>query len=71
MGLQKQKAKVLLHVLLVAEEEGFDFPQDKGGTRWHALGRYGRNLETKGFTVSPHKHYSAIIPIFLRFCSKA
>jgi hypothetical protein len=39
-------------VCALAEEEGFDSSQYEGGTRWHVLVRYTRNLETKGFTVS-------------------
>ena len=31
---------------LVPEEEGFDFAQYKGGTRWYPLDRYTRTLET-------------------------
>jgi hypothetical protein len=34
-------------MVTVAEEEGFDFVQYKGGTRWHALVCYSRMLETK------------------------
>ena len=35
----------------MAEEEGFDFAQYAGGTRWHALARYTRNVEDTGFTI--------------------
>jgi hypothetical protein len=38
----------------LAEEEGFYFVEYEAGTRWHALVCYIRNVETKGFTVSPH-----------------
>jgi hypothetical protein len=50
----------------VAEEEGFDFAQYEGGTRWHVLVCYSRNVESKGFTIFPDKRcFSAIlIPLF-------
>jgi hypothetical protein len=35
---------------MVAEEEGFDSTQYDGGTRWHALVRYSREIENKEFT---------------------
>jgi hypothetical protein len=35
----------------MAEEEGFDFPQYGGVTRWQALVCYGWNIETKEFTI--------------------
>jgi len=34
---------------LVAEEEGFYFPESKGGTCWHALVRHKWNGENKEF----------------------
>jgi hypothetical protein len=40
----------------MAEEEGFDFVEYEDGTCWHALVCYTRNVETKGFTISPHRH---------------
>jgi hypothetical protein len=39
-----------VHLRAVAEEEGFDAVQYKGGTRWHALVRYSREIENKDFT---------------------
>jgi hypothetical protein len=54
----------------VAEEEGFDSAHE-GGTRWHALVRYTRNVEAKGFTVSLHKHWFSMILISAVFCSTA
>jgi hypothetical protein len=55
----------------VAEEEGFDVSEYEGGTGWHALVRYTRNVETKGFTVSLHKHCFSMILISPVFCSAA
>ena len=40
---------------LVAEEEGFYFPQYEGGTRWHTLVRYIRSIANKQFTFYPRK----------------
>jgi hypothetical protein len=53
-------------VLTTAEEEGFDSVQYEGGTGWHALVRYGRHVETKGFTMFPLKHCfpTILIPSF-------
>ena len=50
----------------LAEEEGFDFAGYEGGTCWHALVCYTRNVETKGFTIFPHKHCfpMILIPLF-------
>jgi hypothetical protein len=50
-------------ICAMAEEEGFDFAQYEGGTRWHVLVCYTRNVETKGFTIFPHKHCFPAIPI--------
>jgi len=41
---------------LTVAEEGFDFVEYEGGTYWHALVCYTRNVETKEFTVSPYRH---------------
>jgi hypothetical protein len=55
-----------LLVLAMAEEEGFDFAQYAGGTRWQASVCYIRNVETKGFTMFMHKHCfpTILIPLF-------
>jgi hypothetical protein len=34
----------------MAEEEGFDLSRYEGGTCWHALVQYGREIENKEFT---------------------
>jgi hypothetical protein len=34
----------------MAEEEGFDLVECEGGTCWHALVRYSREIENKEFT---------------------
>jgi hypothetical protein len=55
----------------MAEEEGFDSAQYEGGTRWHALVRYTRNVETRGFNVSLHKQRFFMILNSPFFCSTA
>jgi len=36
----------------MAEEEGFELREYKGGTRWYALVRYTRTLETWDLQIS-------------------
>jgi len=50
----------------MAEEEGFDFAQYEGGTRWYALVCYTRDVESKGFTIFAHKHCfsTTLVPPF-------
>jgi len=54
---------------MVAEEEGFDFPQYEGGTRWHTLVCYSEKVASRQFTFSPHKRWLSAIPNSVDFCS--
>jgi len=47
----------------MAEEEGFDSVQYEGGTCWHALVRYGREIENKEFTFCRINTGFASLPI--------
>src|SRR5262249_20792559 len=57
-------------ILFVAEEEGFYFPESKGGARWYALVCYSQEAGTKGVTVSPLKHSGFSMSNCPLFCSK-
>ena len=74
-GLRCFKSPLFMGVFSIisnlAEEEGFYFVEYEADTCWHALVCYTRNVETKEFTVSLHKHCVSMILISPVFCSTA
>ena len=68
-GNNLHKFVVSIPRVLVAEEDGFNFVQYEAGTCWHAVVCYTRNVKTKGFIVSAHKHCFHMILICPVLCS--